>query len=87
MPRARRDAETARITPYGKLCLGQLVDKLSTTPPVLPVSEWDLVGALIYAAQRSPIEAVRAVVSTYRDVENEIAAAEAVGAFLQVYGR
>jgi hypothetical protein len=67
--------------------LGQLVDKVSTTPPVLPVSEWDLVGALIYAARRSPLEAVKAVVGTYRDVENEIAALESVAAFLRAYAQ
>ena len=83
MPRARRDSETARITPYAKERLGGLVDKLSTTTPVLPVSEWDLVGALIDAAHRSPLEAVKAVVATYRDAEAEIAAIEAVFAFIR----
>jgi hypothetical protein len=83
MSRQRRDSETARITPYAKARLEDLVDQVSTTPPVLPVGEADLVGALIDAARRSPLEAVKAVIGTYRDTENEIAALEAVFAFLR----
>ena len=86
MARQRRDSETARITPYAKDRLNALVDKVSTTSPVLPVYEWDLVGALIEAAHRSPLEAVKAVVGTYRDREAEIAASEAVAAFLRAHG-
>lgn len=74
MARARRDAETARITAFAKTRLDELVDKVSTTPPVLSVSEWEVVGALIAAAHRSPLEAVKAVIQTYQDTENEIAA-------------
>lgn len=87
MPRARRDSATARITPYARRHLDDLVAKLATTPPVLPVNDWELVGALILAAERSPTEAVKAVVGTYRDAELGISAAEAVGAFLRAMAR
>jgi hypothetical protein len=82
MPRERRDSETARITPLCKLFLSELVDQLATSSPVLLVSEPDLVGALVYAARRSPPETIKAVIA-YRDLENEVAAAEATGAFLR----
>jgi hypothetical protein len=63
--------------------LHDLVAKLATAPPVLPVDDWDLLGGLIDAAHRSPLEAVKAVVGTYRDRQNEVDAVEAVGAFLR----
>jgi hypothetical protein len=63
--------------------LDELVDRLATTRPVLPVGDADLVGALIYAAQRSPVEAVKAVVGTYRDIEQELAAAHAICGFIR----
>jgi hypothetical protein len=56
---------------------------MATTSPVLPVDDWDLVGGLVEAAHRSPLEAVKAVVSTYRDLQNEVDAVEAVGTFLR----
>src|SRR5437763_415077 len=65
MARDRIDSETARISPYAKFHLGELVDKVSTNRPVLPVKEWDLVGALILAAHEAPLEAVKAVFGSY----------------------
>lgn len=87
MLRSRRDSAEARITPFARRCLDELVDKVSTTPPVLPVGDADLVGALIYAAQRSPLEAVKAGIGAYRDKETEIAAAEAIGGFLHAFAK
>ncbi|HLX31813.1 MAG TPA: hypothetical protein VKR79_03475 [Gaiellaceae bacterium] len=83
MPRKRKDSKEARITPYAKMRLEELVDKLATTEPVLPVNEADLVGALVDAARRSPLEAVKAHVQAYRDVQLKVDAAEIVGAFLR----
>jgi hypothetical protein len=60
---------------------------LSTTKPAWQVSEGDLMGALILAARRSPVEATKAFVQTYWDREVEIAAAEAVGAFVRALAR
>ena len=85
MPRQRKDSATARLTPFAKQALDDLVDKLSTTPPVLPVDDWEVVGGLIFAAQRSPTEAIKAVIGTYRDKELEVAAVEAVAGFLRAY--
>jgi hypothetical protein len=52
---------------------------------VLPVQEWELVGALIFAADRSPLEALKAVIGTYRDLElvEVPAALEAIGHFFR----
>jgi hypothetical protein len=85
MPGTRRDSKEARITPFARRCLDELVDKVSTTPPVVPLGDADLVGALIYAARRSPLEAIKANVGAYRDVEAEIGAVEAVCAFLRAH--
>jgi hypothetical protein len=85
MPQRRKDPNTARITPFGRDCLNDLVTRLATTTPVFPVKDSDLVGGLIWAALRSPPEAVKAVVGTYRDLEMELAAVEAVAAFLRAY--
>jgi len=83
MAQDRIDTATARISPYAKACLGELVAYVSTSRPPLPVFEWELVGALIYAAQRSPSEAVKAEVQAYRDREAELA--EIVGGFLRAH--
>ncbi|HZT45622.1 MAG TPA: hypothetical protein VFA24_05520 [Gaiellaceae bacterium] len=83
MAQSRIDSDTARISPHANFRLSELVDTLSTQRPPFPVKEWELVGALIYAAQRSPIEAIRAEVEAYRDREAELA--EAVGAFLRAH--
>jgi hypothetical protein len=59
---------------------------LATASPVLPVDDPDLVGALIWAARRSPLEVTRAVVGTYRDIEAGIAVSEAVCAWIRAHG-
>jgi hypothetical protein len=91
MPRIRKDPNTVRVTPLVKWLLGDLVTKLATTKPVLSVSEAELAGALIYAARRSPPEAVKANVGAYRDYEfdfgPEFAAAEVVCRFFVQFGR
>ncbi len=86
MVRPRKHPETVRITPFAKDGLDKLVDRVSTTPPILPVDGPDLVGALIYAASRSPLEAIKANIGAYRDVEIEMAAVEALGMFLRHFG-
>jgi hypothetical protein len=77
---------TVRMAVFARDQLRDFVDDLSTTKAPLSVSDGDLMGALILAARRSPIEAVKAVVATYLEVELELAAAEAVGAFLRHFG-
>jgi hypothetical protein len=54
--------------------LHELVNELHTTKPSVRVSDGDLLGALVLAARRSPIEAVKAVISTYLDRESDEAA-------------
>jgi hypothetical protein len=87
MVQNRKAPETVRLTLFAKACLGELVTRLGTTKPVTEVDEPDLAGALIYAASRSPLEAVRANIGAYRDIELDhgqaIAAVEAVGRFLR----
>ena len=90
MPGARKDPNTLRTTPLGKWLVSELGTTLATTRPVVPTSESDLVGTLLYAAMRSPLEAVKANLSAYRDYEADcapgLAAAEAVCAFLRSHG-
>jgi hypothetical protein len=64
--------------------LDEFVAKLATfRPGVQDLRDWELVGALVVAADRSPIEAVRAVVGTYKDTERELQeAVEVVCRFL-----
>jgi hypothetical protein len=82
MAQERLATETARVSPFTKFYLGRLVDKVSTERPVpLPVTESEVVGALILAAHQVPLEAVKAAVERYRDREAELA--EAVGGFLR----
>jgi hypothetical protein len=83
----RRDPKTARITEFSRDRLDDLVARMATTKPVMPVSDWDLVGGLVWAALRSPPEIVKASVSAYRDLQLEIDAAEAVGAFFRYFAR
>jgi hypothetical protein len=45
----------------------------------------DLVGALILAARRSPIEATKALVQTYWEEEARIAAVTAAASFLHAH--
>src|SRR5436190_17428198 len=91
MPGTRRDPNTLRATPLGKALADELGTKLATTRPVLKVAEADLIGALLYAASRSPLEAIKANVSAYQDFEldhaDELAAAQVVGSFLVHFGR
>lgn len=82
----RRAPRSVRLTPFAKQCLEDLVAKLATTKPVVEAGEPDVVGALVYAAGRSPLEAVKAEIGVYRDVELEVAAVAAVCAFLRHYG-
>jgi len=63
-----------------KAMLTDFVDTLSTTTPVTSVSEGDLAGALIYAALRSPREAVKANVDAWLDYESDHATAFAATA-------
>ena len=91
MPQQRKHPETVRTTTMAKTMFTDFVDTLSTTTPVTPVSEGDLVGALIYAAWRSPREAVKANVDAFRDYESdraaEFAAIVVVARFMAHFGR
>ena len=69
MTSTRKYPDTVRMTPLAKARLAELVTMLATTKPVTLVGEPDLVGALIYAAIRSPLEAIKAEVSAYQDYE------------------
>lgn len=82
----RRSPKTARLTPFGRVILSELGDKLATTSPVLEVDDADLVGGLAYAALRSPLEGVKANVQAYKDVQLEVDAVEAVASFLRAHG-
>jgi hypothetical protein len=73
------------LTNLGRALLNDLGDKLETTQPVLTASEAELLGGLIYAARRSPIEAVKANVAAYKDLQLEVSAVEAVCAFLRAH--
>jgi hypothetical protein len=84
---ARKAPKSARITPFARANLDELVASLATTKPVLEVDDPDIVGALIVAARGSPTAVVKAVVGTYRDMEAELAAVTAVMGFVQAYGR
>jgi len=82
---------TVRIALFAKAELKEFVDELSARPPVLPLSEADLVGALVLAARRSPVEGVRAVVATYWDRRAEVRGAEmpavlAICLFIRAHG-
>jgi hypothetical protein len=87
MVRHRRDPEQVRLSRLGREALDELVNILSTTTSPLTVRDWELAGALILAAHRIPVEAVKAVVDTYREAERarEEAAALAVIGFLRAH--
>jgi hypothetical protein len=59
---------TVRVEPFVRPELAQLQADLHAAGIKIP-SQGDLVGALILAARRSPIEAVKAVVETYWRIE------------------
>jgi hypothetical protein len=72
MARPRKAPKTGvQVAKFATAELKLLVEELSTTTPALQVGEGDLLGALILAARRSPVEAVKAVVHTYWDREAE----------------
>ena len=82
-----------RIAAFAKESLDDLVETLSTDRPDLKVQEGAVMGALILAAHRVPLDAVAAVLTTYwvRDkeveavVKVETAAVEAAFGFLRAY--
>jgi hypothetical protein len=65
--------------------LERLLDDLHANRVKVTAKE-DLVGALVLAARRSPIEATGAVVGSYWKREREIEAITAVAQFLRAYG-
>lgn len=91
MANPRRDPKTLRVTTFGKALAEELGATLATTKPVVQVGEADLIGALLYAARRSPLESIKANVGAYRDYQldygDELAAVEAVGQFIANFGR
>jgi hypothetical protein len=62
-----------------------LVETISTYSPDLKVTDRAVMGALILAARRSPVEAISAVVSTYWSREIELAAVIAVCGWIRAH--
>jgi hypothetical protein len=73
---------SVKIAWFAKSELADLVERLSTSRPDLKVGGASLLGALVLAAQRLPIEAIAAIQTTYWNEAEERAAPYAVYSFI-----
>jgi hypothetical protein len=69
MARDPLDIQTAKIRRFANEELAQLVSDLYTFGLSVPVDK--VLGGLVFAARRSPIEAVAAVIQSYVKLEAE----------------
>jgi hypothetical protein len=80
MAKSKIPDSNVKIRTFAKDELDLLVDEISTFRPDQKVRDGAVMGALILAARRSPIESVSAVLATYWDKEADLVAALAAAA-------